>query len=42
MQYSITFCNRLEAASDVTSDAVYTHVGVDVRIKFGDSRSKLS
>ena len=33
---------RLEADSDVTSGLAVENVGVDVRVKFGDSRSKAS
>ena len=42
MQYSVTFCNRLEVASDVVSGVAAAQVGVDGPEKFGNSRSNLS
>ena len=42
VQYLVAFCNRTEGASDVISGAAVDHVGVDVHVKFGDSRSSSS
>ena len=42
MQYSITFRSRLEAVIGAVSSAAVVSVGVDVRVKFSDSRSNLS
>ena len=39
MQYFIVFCSRSEAASDVISDFVIKYAGLDLHVKFGDSRS---
>ena len=40
--YSIAVCSRSEAASDVISDVIVDPTGVDVRVKFGDSKSNRS
>ena len=43
LQYSITFCSRLEVASDVISGVGAEEVGMDVSgVKLGDSRLKRS
>ena len=39
MHYLTAFCSRLETASDVISGAAVEHVGMDITVKFGDSRS---
>ena len=39
MQYSITFCSRLLAASDVIPGVIVDEVNVDVVVKHGDSMS---
>ena len=35
MQYSITFCNLPEVASDVISGVAVEDIGLDVFVKFG-------
>ena len=42
MKYSVTFCSQLEVASDVISGVPAGEVGLDVHVKFGDSRSNCS
>ena len=42
VQYSIAFCSRPEVDSDVISGMVVDYFGMDVRVKFGDSRSNIS
>ena len=40
-QYLVAFCTRLEAASDIISGVAVGQVLMDIRVKFGDSRSKV-
>ena len=42
VQYSFIFRSRREAISDVISGVADDYVGIDIRVKFGGSRSKRS
>ena len=42
VQYLIAFCSRLEVACDVIFGVAVDQVGMDVPVKFGDSRSNCS
>ena len=42
MQNSITFCSQLEEAIDVIAEVAVEKAGLDVHVKFGDSRSNYS